>query len=604
MRLRVWMICVMVLVLATACSGDDPPENVERVTTSTSTAIIVEDLPTSVAPSTTVLSTTSTAPEVLRATIDWEICGRLQCGTVEVPIDYDDPSAGTISIAVNILRAADADRRLGVLMVNPGGPGGSGLSLANAFAFGAFPTELTDNFDIVGFDPRGVGESGPTFACGESGEQLAALDDVVDLIDAPDEIVAVEAAVGLCTDSMGIAAGQFGTGEVVRDMDEIRKAIGEEQISFLGFSYGSVIGVWYATLFPDRVRAMVIDGADNPVDELETAEQRLASAHEEIEPINRLLEEAIDACSTPSCPIYNNGDPRGYYFDAVEKLHLVNEAMADNPDAGFLSLITPLYNEATWPQLWEALADLNERDDPSLFVEFGKFQLGDDPGAVNFTAHVNCLDSWALQPGFDRDERQLADEEFFALEDELNAQYPLLAAIDDESTPTCAFYDLLNPGTLDVPFDGGGVSILVIGNTSDPVTSFGESEELAIEILSNGVLVEADHPSHTVYPDNDCVNDVVHDVLLDVAYPTTGVRCTRETSSDLGILIEVCEAIAPQQAPTLAADRIPAVCAQFAGRAIDELGADTISAALFGNDADAAEAMTVVLNRVLRAATS
>jgi pimeloyl-ACP methyl ester carboxylesterase len=592
MKRRPWQLVTIVVALAVftaACSADD-----ERVVDRTAPPTSLLGTPTTEAPDTST-STTSTTSPPLTTSIDWTICGDLECGRVEVPVDYDDPGGETLSIAVNMLRAADTDRRLGVLLVNPGGPGASGLDFAEAFAFGAFPSELTDNFDIVGFDPRGVGGSGPEFECGASGEQLALLADIDELVDEPDEVIAVHAAVELCADSMGQVAGKLGTDFVARDMDEIRKALGEEQVSFLGFSYGSVIGVWYASLFPDRVRAMVIDGANNPVDELDSPEQRLASVRQEIEPISELLEQAINACDDESCPIFNGGDPEGYYYEAVTKLELVNAAMADNPDAGFLALITTLYSEASWPTLWEALADLQERDDPSLFARLGEFQLGDDPGAANFTAHVNCLDSWSLQPAIDREARLQSDAEFLQLEDQLSADYPLLGAIESESTSICPFYDLINPPPLDAVFDGGGVPILVIGNRSDPVTSFGESEELVDDILSNGVLIEVDHPDHTVYPSNECVNAFVHDVLLDVEFPENGAACGREGAVDNEILVEVCVAIAPDQAPDLSAEEIDVVCRSFAEAAYARLGRDVVDEALFSDDEDAGAALLDVL---------
>lgn len=581
-------LAFVLALVASACSSGG--EKVGPATTSTTT----EAASTTVEPPTET-TTTSTAVPMLEATIEWSECGRLVCGFVEVPVDYSDPNGETISIAVNMLRAADTDRSRGVLLVNPGGPGASGTLFVEGFAFGGYPTELTDNFDIVGFDPRGVGASEPEFGCGASGEQLELLAAVDGLIDEPVEIDAVEAAVQLCEETMGSAAGKLGTDFVARDMDEIRKALGEQQISFLGFSYGSVIGVWYATLFPDHVRAMVIDGADNPVDELDTPEQRLASAREEITPIADLLDDAIARCADASCPIFNDGDPEAYYFRAAEKFDLVNEAMANNPDAAFLALITPLYSEASWPRLWDALADLEERDDPTAFVDLARFQLGDDPGAANFTAHVNCLDSWALQPSFDREARQQSDAEFFELEDQLNAEYPLLAAIESEGTPTCGFYDLITPPPLDVPFDGGGVPILVIGNTLDPVTPIGESLELADDILANGILVEADHPDHTVYPANACVNDLVHDVLLDLDFPEDGVTCGRASNETNDILFDVCLAVVPDQNPELSSAAVDRVCEQFVDEAISRLGVDVVEAGLFTDDADAGAALLDVL---------
>ena len=527
-------------------------------------------------------------------TIDWEPCGALECGTLDVPLDYRVDDGETISIAVNRVAAADPGQRIGSLLVNPGGPGASGTDFAEAFAFGAFPEDLTDRFDIIGFDPRGVGASEPSFACGASGEQLEVLSGIVDIIDEPAEIEAVEAAVQLCVDSLGDAAGLIHTGYVARDMNEIRRALGEEEISYLGFSYGSIIGVWYATLFPETVRAMVIDGADNPIDDISDFDARLDSAREQITPIEDLLDQALGACSDSTCPIFNDGDPQAYYLDAIDKLPLVADVSANNPDAGFLGLITPLYNEAQWPLLWDALADLEERDDPTLFADFAEFQLGPDPGLTNITGYINCLDSWALQPEDDREARLAASAEFFAREDELIAEFPLIGAIEDGLASTCAHMDILDTPALGVPFDGGGAPILVVGNTSDPVTSFGESEELVEESLANGFLVEVDHASHTVYPSNPCVNDAVHAALLNVDYPDARVVCDRVDSDTESILIDVCLSVAPQ-IPGLGDANLDDVCQNFATASLDRLGEDTINAGLNGTDDSAAEALFGIL---------
>ena len=527
-------------------------------------------------------------------TIDWQTCGALECGTLDVPLDYRVDDGETISISVNRVSAADPGQRIGSLLVNPGGPGAPGTDFAEAFAFGAFPEELTDNFDIIGFDPRGVGASEPAFACGGSGEQLEVLSEIVDIIDEPGEEEAVEQAVQLCVDSLGDAAGLIHTGYVARDMNEIRRALGEDQISYLGFSYGSIIGVWYATLFPETVRAMVIDGADNPIDDISDFDARLESAREQITPIEDLLNQALAACSDATCPIFNGGDPQAYYLDTVDKLPLVADVSANNPDAGFLGLITPLYNEAQWPLLWDALADLGERDDPTLFADFAEFQLGPDPGLTNITGYINCLDSWALQPEDDREARLAASAEFFAREDELIAEFPLIGAIDDGLASTCSHMDVLGTPALGVPFDGGGAPILVVGNTSDPVTSFGESEELVEDSLSNGFLVEVDHASHTVYPANPCVNDAVHAALLDVAYPDGRLACDRVDSDTETVLIEVCVAIAPQ-IPGAADVDLDNVCPSFAAEALDRLGEDAVNAGLAGADDSAAESLFAIL---------
>ena len=233
---------------------------------------------------------------------------------MEVPADYRVPGAGRIAIAVNVHRALSPGERIGYLLVNPGGPGGSGLELAFAARHGAFAEALLERFDIVGFDPRGVGASEPAFACGAPGEQLALLAAIEPPVDTPAEMAAGEAAAALCIESMGPVGGLLHSEYVARDMEEIRQALGAPEISYLGFSYGSTLGVWYATLFPGSVRAMAVDAADNPVDEARTRERRLAEALEEIAPFALLLERALGACADPECPIYNDGDPVRYFL--------------------------------------------------------------------------------------------------------------------------------------------------------------------------------------------------------------------------------------------------------------------------------------------------
>ena len=325
---------------------------------------------------------------------------------------------------------------------------------------------------------------------------------------------------------MGPVGGLLHTGYVARDMDEIREALGAEQISYYGSGYGATLGGWYATLFPDSVRAMAVVSADNPVDPAATQQERIAGQLEEVSAIAAGLEAALDACVHPDdCQIYNDGDPVGYYKQAAAKLSLVNDAVG-NPQAGLLGVITPLYHELFWSFLWEGLYELQEHDDPSILAAAAKIQLGDEPAGASFIGHVNCLDNWSLHPELERATR-LSDFETIvaAIEEYL----PLLAVMDVSFPDPCPFYDQFAPEPLEGPLDGGGAPILVIGNRADPITPFSESEELATETFSNGYLVETSHLSRIVYPENVCVNNHVHRVLIDGQYPDERrVFCERE----------------------------------------------------------------------------
>ena len=498
--------------------------------------------PPTATPAATAASTPTPAPDPTAAPtpeavdtdagIDWSACSsnrRYECAVIEVPADYRNPEAGSLRIALNVHRATLPDERVGYLLVNPGGPGGSGLELVETITSGlsAFADEIVERFDIVGFDPRGVGASEPRFECGEPGEQLDLRLSIDPPVDTPDEIAAGEAAANLCIESMGPVGSLLHTAYVARDMDEIRKALGVEQVSYLGFSYGSAVGVWYATLFPDSVRAMVIDGADNPVDAAANQAERVADALEEVAPIADLLERALTACDGPECPIYNDGDPVGYFRQAAEKLHLVIEASGNHPDAAAFAVLTPLYAEFLWPILWQALYELNEGDDPSVLVQIAQFQWEDGgPGQARMPEHIGCLDNWALHPDLDRETRLDDGEVYQAAQDE---GFPLLALLGRPLFSPCPFYDQFAPEPLEGPLDGGGAPILVVGNHGDPFTPFIESEELMTEQLTNGYLVEVDHATHGVYPNNSCVNEHVHRALIEGEYPgERRVVCERE----------------------------------------------------------------------------
>ena len=460
--------------------------------------------------------------------IDWLPCesgSELECGFVAVPADYRDPAAGSIRIAVNVHRARAEDKRIGYLFVNPGGPGGSGLEMVqDGVTSGSrivFPDELVEHFDIVGFDPRGVRASEPAFACGEPGEQRALLKSIGGYIDTPEEIAAGEAAANLCIETMGPVGGLLHSAYVANDMDEIRKALGADQVSYYGVSYGSRLGLWYATLFPDSVRAMVVDGATNfKVDQM-LGQQELVAAEIEgdIAPYAIQLEQALAACADPECPIYNDGDPVGYFRQTAAKM--------DGTSRNGVKL--SLNSQHNWPKLWQGLFELNENDDSSILYEFVApyRSVGGSAGSGSITRHINCLDQWALRPELDRAARLNQPQ---ILDATVAEMLPLWALVESTSSPrACPFYDQFAPEPFAGPLDGSGVPILVVGNRSDPATPFSESVKFAGETVRNGYLVGADHFKHGVYPGNRCVVNHVHRALIDGVYPSARqVFCERE----------------------------------------------------------------------------
>ena len=229
-------------VLAAACATEaDPPVASDRTTTSAS-----DDA-----------SSTTAGDGFTPEPIEWDDCGGIECATLDVPLDYSEP--GGEQIELYVVRTPATGERKGALFTNPGGPGASGAEFAEVLPF-ILPSEITEHFDIVGVDPRGIGGSTP-IDCGVDATELYAVDPTIETPEDEEALLDVsQRYVDDCAAKYGDLLPHVGTRDVARDMDTVRAAMGDEQLSYLGISYGTAIGQVYADLFPERVRSMVIDG--------------------------------------------------------------------------------------------------------------------------------------------------------------------------------------------------------------------------------------------------------------------------------------------------------------------------------------------------------
>ncbi|MFJ6798930.1 alpha/beta hydrolase [Streptomyces sp. NPDC091268] len=476
-------------------------------------------------------------PSALRAaapapTVRWGACAQrtvpagMRCGTVAVPLDYAAPGKGTVAIALARMPATGGGRRLGSLLLNFGGPGGPGISTLAADP-GLF-AELNKRYDLVAFDPRGVGLSAPV-SCGGSQE----VDQGVPA-DAASQLAALRAVAKRCELASGPVLPYIGTVNVARDMDGIRRALGDEKLNYLGFSYGTRLGAVYAAQFPRSTGRMVLDGVDTLTEPL--AEQALVSAHGQ----QRALDNFLAWCTHRADCVYgtNRRTAKARVAALVERL---DEEPLTGEDGSYFTgqdavgaIAAALYSPRMWPDLANALA-MAERDHSPV----GLLQLGaptappaadDDgqPGKVppdNADAAlvaVNCADD--PDRGNDKAGPAAVEQEIRALEpifreaSEIFGPRQLMTVLSCYGRP--AGTDYLR--RIDRP--AGVPRMLLVGTRGDPATPYEWTEETARR-LGSAVVLDYKGDGHTGYAASPCVRAYVDHFLVDGRLPAGTRSC-------------------------------------------------------------------------------
>ncbi len=490
------MVAVAAVITA-ACSGDD---GADRATSSPAASrppdTTIEPGGGAGAPP----ATAAFAPEPLA----WQHCGGgHECATLAVPLDHDDPGGAHLELALRRDPADDPDRRIGSLLINPGGPGASGVDFVG---FG-FDPAITDRFDVVGFDPRGVGASTALECGGAPVEAFLAVDSGPDSPAEQDELEAAALAVAEdCGARDGELLAHVGTDDVVRDIDLIRRALGEEQISFMGFSYGTLLGVRYAEAFPGGARAIVLDGVVDPAHDFRAFLRGQTVAFE------ATMSDVFAACDdSPSCPAGGGEAAYDEVARRVESEPIDAGDTALGPSDLATAAIYVTYAPALWSSFYAAMADGLGGDGEALYdLAEGYRSFG------GFTAYVavECVDS----------AHPTGAAEYQAFAQELSAISPRFgAAIANELLP-CAFWPVPpagQPASITAP---GAPPILVIGNTGDAATPFVQAQRVA-DNLESGALLTYEGQGHTSYGSSACVDDVVAAFLIDVRVPDPGTIC-------------------------------------------------------------------------------
>ncbi|WP_225439766.1 alpha/beta hydrolase [Amycolatopsis eburnea] len=428
----------------------------------------------------------------------WTPCGQgLDCAHLTVPLDYAKPSGETVR--VGLLRHKAAKQRIGSLVVNPGGPGGSGTATAASLAKSPAAAPLLDRFDLVGFDPRGVGTSEPRLTCRTDAEQDADRASDIESDSSPDGVkkqLAETTAYGAkCAEATKYGKeflANAGTRDVVRDLDVLRAALGDEKLTYLGYSYGTQIGAAYAEAYPRNVRALLLDGAIDPAQSLVDSLITQAAGFQDA------LNEFTKWCA---CPFAGSTEA----FQRLVRPLVAKPLPAGAWKLSFEDAITGtfagLYSRGDWPALKAALEQVSKGNGRTLLA-FADDYYQRDPdghysGAIDAYFAVRCVDHARVT---DRAAIDRAHGEMLAGAPFLTGGTPDTSELDICSTwpvpPTSAEHPPRAPG-LPKP--------LVVSTTHDPATPYRQGVSLAKDL--DGVLLTYEGVQHTVFlQGNACVD--------------------------------------------------------------------------------------------------
>lgn len=449
---------------------------------------------------------------------------------VTVPLDWSEPTGATIKIA--IARHSAGTGKLGSLLINPGGPGGSGYDFVEQYVTGIVTPAVLAKYDIIGFDPRGVNHSTPKITCYTDPKQEDSL--LYGTYASPygstgwvDELTTVEKSwSAACLKNTGPLLGHIDAASNARDMDVIRAVLGDTKMHYLGYSYGTYLGTMYAELFPTHVGRMVLDGPIDPtVGDLDSLATQMAG-------FDSALKSYLASCLTQtSCPftgtVADAAQQVRALLDGIDARHLVasDGRKLDSATVG-TGISYTLYSESSWPDLTTMFQDLAKNDADSTFANADGYNGRSSDGSYSGNesdvyAAVTCA------------EGNLETDGVPVLQGlaKIDAAAPILGkyfAYDDYAVLDTACSNWPEPvAKLPTTFDAKGAPpILVVATTNDPATPYAGGVSLSKQ-LSSGVLVTHTGEGHTVYAQGDsCINNTVDAYLLRGTVPSSDPMCS------------------------------------------------------------------------------
>ena len=454
-------------------------------------------------------------------TLEWKDCGAgFDCTDVTAPLDWENPAAGEITLSVVRHRATGTAK--GSLLTNPGGPGASGVDLIRNNLEYAIGSDLIANYDVIGFDPRGVGQSSAVTCFDAKGmdEYLYSIPEGTrGSSEWTDEVLAEHKKFAdACEANSGGILQYVTTVNAARDMDLLRGVLGDKKLNYLGYSYGTFLGATYAELYPERAGRLVLDGAIDPaVSGLDV------SATQALGFESALRAYMKDCLDSRGCPFNGTVDEAmadlGALLASVDATPLKNsDGRRLGADSLMTAIIAALYSQDSWTYLTQALTEALQGDATTAFV-LADFYNGRENGTYldnsseAFRAY-NCMD----YPVEDDPDAEAASQK------KIEEGAPTVAPYWD-GPDSCSVWPYPPTGTRGEIHAKGAGPIVVVGTTNDPATPYEWSESLAAQ-LDEGVLVTRVGEGHTGYnKGNSCVDKAVEGFLLDGTVPEDGLRC-------------------------------------------------------------------------------
>jgi pimeloyl-ACP methyl ester carboxylesterase len=460
--------------------------------------------------------------------VSWTSCGdssNHQCAKVKVPVDYSKPAGDTFSLALRKAPATDPSKRLGSMLINPGGPGGSGVQYAEYAAF-VFSKELRSAYDIIGFDPRGIGAS-DAVACltNQQMDLLFADDPTPDTAAERHKLLSdADTIAKSCATSGGERVRHMSSTEVAKDMDIIRALVGDPKLNYYGVSYGTFLGALYADLFPKRVGRFVLDSAMSP------NQTDVQQTQYDIQGFESSMNAFVAWCvKRDDCAL--GRDPKAAADKIVALLDRIDRQPLRTSKGGLTSIgegwvnfaiFMCLYSNTSWPTLNRGLAQAIGQGTGDILLTYASQVVERDPqGKYADSSYLQ-----AMIPVRCTDWPRTGDAA--ALEAErrkLQAAHPLWARLTGELYDSCKAWPAPGRQPTGKTIGQGAAPILVIGNLRDPATPIGGTRQLARD-LASGVLVTSNNDGHGTYlSGNSCIDRVVDDYLVAGAVPKNGKAC-------------------------------------------------------------------------------